>query len=761
MINLFYEKFKNKEYISNNLYQKVKKTYPNDLPTNFDIEAYNKEILNRDYMRYREYFANMYRGVDDPIELDEEQIKAILCDEDYSLILAGAGTGKTTTMVAKVKYLVDIKKIEPSKIVVMSYTKKATEELENRILLDFGIPAYVTTFHSLGLAYIREIFKDKKCYVVDNEQRNKIFIEYFKTQIFPYKQRVKELMNIFNSFTVNKPWLFSKYFQENESKYTSFDDFFEAYKKHKISEIKDLDTFVEEKIEKLINRDDNIYTIKGELVKSKGEAYIANFLYRNGIEYQYEKLYEEIMEDRRTYKPDFTIDVGGEEFYIEYFGLSTVGEPTRKELQRYEKIKKEKIKYHEEHHTKFIKIEPMNKEGIEGLLKEQLVKLGIAFKPKNSLEIYDRILSNNPTSQIYPFKDFLYELVDTLKSSNKRNSYRNLITNYIAKSPEELKGTMARQYFYVQEFFNFYQKQLFLNTESYGFDFSDMIYYANKYIGRLRGKDKFAYDYIIIDEYQDISSERYIFTKNLSTLNGSKVVAVGDDWQSIFAFSGSKIEYIYNFSKYFEGAKLLRISKAYRNSQELVNYSSNFIMKNPSQIEKKLISNKSIRNPIKFVPYRPGEEYSTLKKLILNIYRDNPKDKIMILARTNKMIFDCYKDDELKDGLGTKIEFVGYEDIDLEGMTLHKSKGLTCDQVIIIGLNKSFPSNAPYSFWIKYLLKEHLKEEGIDFAEERRLFYVGLTRTKNYVYLLTNTVEEQRSTFVNELLYSLKNNVKQ
>ena len=93
----------------------------------------------------------MYSGIDDNIKLDEEQIKAILSDEDYSLIIAGAGTGKTTTMAAKVRYL------------VMSYTKKATEELDKRIRLDFGIPVNVTTFHSLGLMYIRSIFKDRKC----------------------------------------------------------------------------------------------------------------------------------------------------------------------------------------------------------------------------------------------------------------------------------------------------------------------------------------------------------------------------------------------------------------------------------------------------------------------------------------------------------------------------------------------------------------------------------------------------------------------
>ena len=124
----FLNKIKNNEYISNRLYQSVKDEYQN-----FNIEEYNSEVLDSLKEKYKDYFQNMFKGIDDNIVLDDEQIKAILSDEDSALIIAGAGTGKTTTMTAKVKYLVDIKKVEPSKILVMSYTKKATQELEKRI----------------------------------------------------------------------------------------------------------------------------------------------------------------------------------------------------------------------------------------------------------------------------------------------------------------------------------------------------------------------------------------------------------------------------------------------------------------------------------------------------------------------------------------------------------------------------------------------------------------------------------------------------
>ena len=127
----------------------------------------NNNFIENELIILKDYFDNMYVGIDNNIKLDIEQRIAILTDEDYNMIIAGAGSGKTTTIAGKVKYLVDIKKVEPSKICVMSYSRKTTEELRDRINIDFSIPAKVSTFHSLGYSYIREIYHNRKCYVVD------------------------------------------------------------------------------------------------------------------------------------------------------------------------------------------------------------------------------------------------------------------------------------------------------------------------------------------------------------------------------------------------------------------------------------------------------------------------------------------------------------------------------------------------------------------------------------------------------------------
>ena len=733
----FLNKIKNNEYISNRLYQSVKDDYQT-----FNIEEYNNKVLDNLKEKYKDYFQNMFKGIDDNIVLDDEQIKAILSEEDSALIIAGAGTGKTTTMTAKVKYLVDIKKVEPSKILVMSYTKKATQELEKRIVGDFNIPAHITTFHSLGLEYIRNIFKNRKCSVIDYNDREEIFFNYF-CEVFKDKNKLKDILNTFEVSKVNMSWVFSKWFLQNYEKFNTFEELIEEYKRHKIEEAKNssigIKDFINNWVEKRINSED-VVTIQGEYVKSASEAVIANYLYKNGIIYSYEKIYSELMEDRKVYKPDFTIDVAGEEIYIEYFGIDE---------EKYNKNKEQKIKFHKEHNNKFIDLDMTPIEKIEEELNKKLREYGVKYNKKTDEEIYSRILDNNKLSLIYPFKNFFYEIINVIKESVNRENYQEIIKDYINTLKEE-KNDAIKQYKYLNEFYVYYQKNLY-GAEIYKFDYSDLLYYANKYIENISINNDLNFEYIIIDEYQDISQYKYELAKKTVDRNHAKIYAVGDDWQSIYSFSGSRIEYTYNFKKYFKDAVLFRINRTYRNSQELLNVSGEFVMRNPDQIKKYLLSNKHLNRPVEFVYFDDNHEYDKLKEVILNIHNSNPDHNILVLGRTNAIINRCFDTDYLNDELGTKISFVGYEDIELEGMTIHKSKGLTFDEVIVIGLNKSFPSSDKSNYWIISLFRYPSVIEKIPYAEERRLFYVALTRTKNKVYLLVNKDENKQSVFINEI----------
>ena len=454
----------------------------------------------------------------------------------------------------------------------------------------------------------------------------------------------------------------------------------------------------------------------------------------------------------KTYKPDFTLNLGGEDIYLEYFGLSNYEQD---EMHRYEKVRKIKEDYHKKHHTKFIKLDYNYNEQLLFNLKQQLTDMGFIFKPKSSAEIYEAILNRRPIVELYKFKNLLYEIISQIKSLENRELYKEKITDFINKKELNTQEKLLKQFNYINDFYLYYQNYLF-GREEYGFDFNDMIYYANKYLQVLNTLNNDDVEYLIIDEYQDISSERYALTKSICDICGAKIVAVGDDWQSIFSFAGSKIEYIYNFQKYFPNSKLLKITSTYRNSQQLIDYCGKFIMQNNNQIKKELVSNINVEKPIKFIPFEDNDEYEVLKRLILKIHFEKPEHNILVLGRTNNIINKCYNDPQLLDAVGTKMQIIGYEDIDIDLMTIHKSKGLTADEVIVIGLSNKFPLEYEHNFWLLNVLKIEPSIESIDFPEERRLFYVALTRTKNNVYLLVNRDPKLRSKFIDELYAIMK-----
>ncbi len=696
------------------------------------------------------YFDDMFKGIDDNIVLDDNQREAILSKNDKVLIIAGAGTGKTTTMGAKVKYLVDIKHVDPKKILVMSYTKKATNELEELIVDDFNIGAHVTTFHSLGFEYIRKIFPNRNCYVLSYNDKEEIFLKYFK-ELFKNKSKIKTIIDNFTDYSRSK-YLFSDFFIKNYEKYENYDSFFEAYKRKKFSDAYSygLRKLIDEWVEKRLNFPDLI-TINGEYVKSAAEFKIANFLFTHGIDYEYEKIYSEIMEDRRTYRPDFTIDYGGKKIYLEYFGLDD---------DKYNRNKLKKLEYFKNNDlTTFIYLDRVNLDSIEEELDKRLKELNIVYRIKSDEEIYDRILEINKLSNIFQFKNFMYNMVDAIKEYPDRGIINDVFSKAIQEMNDIEREIAVYQKNIILEFYKYYYDECY-KPDSYGFDYADLLYFSNKYLNRITDKTYDNFDYIIIDEYQDISESKYLLTKNTLERCNAKLFVVGDDWQSIYSFSGSDIKYIYNIQKYFPDITIYKITNTYRNSQKLIDYAGEFIMRNKMQIQKNLVSEKQLENPIVFKEfsfydedniYDSNNEYLCLKETINEIHKNYPDHNILILARTNYKIDHIFADPDFIDSLDTKIIYKEFEDLDIEGMTIHKSKGLTFDEVIVIGLNNKFPSSKNEPFWMMECLKHKLEPEGISYPEERRLFYVALTRTRNHVYLLKAHEAKYRSCFIDEL----------
>ena len=236
------------------------------------------------------------------------------------------------------------------------------------------------------------------------------------------------------------------------------------------------------------------------------------------------------------------------------------------------------------------------------------------------------------------------------------------------------------------------------------------------------------YKYIIIDEYQDTSLVKCKLIQAIKQKTNAHILAVGDDFQSIYRFTGTNLKVFTSFEKYFPHSEIYKLEKTYRNSKELLDITNKFILKNKNQIYKKLYSDKSNPNPI-YICYYEKNRKDALNKVIKKINSNN----ILILARNNKTL----------------------KDINYNKMTVHKSKGLEADNVIIIGLEDTiigFPNKIENDKILKYVLTE---KDNILYEEERRLFYVALTRTRNSNYLLVN--KNNPSIFIEEILKDGKN----
>ncbi len=755
--------FNEDRYISYNEYKNF--CVENNIQFNEKIlKEKNDKFINKKLIDYKDYFDHMFIDVGEKIQLDEEQRRIILTDDDYCLINAGAGSGKSTTMAAKVKYLVDKMNIKPEEIIMLTFTKKSSEDLDDKVnyLLNLGIP--VSTFHSLGMKFIKKLYPYPIQVVGENEQKE-IICEYMKN-IFKDKNKLRQLIELFKKFEIKS--YIAKGFIENFEKFNTFEEYFEDYKKRKYDDINSKGGIHQYLVNRLSVRN-NLYTIRGEKVKSIGEARIANFLYANGIDYFYEKIFEEKVNEDTTYQPDFTIEYQGKTIYIEYFGLSNCynenNELIRREYARYNRTRKIKEKFQENNSNDFINLDYQKQDmDIINTLKNELNARNINLVRRSDEEIFDRILDNNLSAEFFKFTNLVIKFIDTFKNmlvdnddymfekriseiKNEEFSY-NCYYNERSKEAE----SRIRALRFMQEIYHFYQDYL---TENHMIDYSDMINLSYRHIIE-EVKNKYSelnYKYIIVDEYQDITFQRFLFVKRLVEFFNAKLISVGDDWQSIYAFAGSRLELFNKFNELFIKSKDdMFLSTTYRYGQELADISSKFILENEEQSRKTIKSIKSLKKPIEFCEYADGEEYSMINELVLKLYKENPENEILILARTNDCLNKLVKSEYFQKGVNDVLICKAQNNAKIEALTMHRSKGLTSDQVIVFGLReKLFPSKGKISHWIFEYFKLDTIKEHMPFAEERRLFYVALTRTKNKVYLVVPHNNVNKSEFINEL----------
>lgn len=271
-------------------------------------------------------------------------------------------------------------------------------------------------------------------------------------------------------------------------------------------------------------------------------------------------------------------------------------------------------------------------------------------------------------------------------------------------------------------------------------DLDDLITYATSQIKNTN----INYKYIIIDEFQDTSIIRFNLVQDLLKHTKAKLIVVGDDWQSIYRFSGCDLNLFLELPYYVNNIKTFKLEKNYRNSNEILQISKCFIEKNKYQISKKLYSDIVVLNPIRLFAYKSS------KDCLINIleYFLNNNLNVTILSRNFSDIYDY-----LNKEITLENNLIKYKERIFNYMTIHKSKGLEFDNVILLNCNDNimgFPNKIEDS----PIIKKTFKNTEMKFAEERRLFYVALTRTKNVVYLLYN--KNSPSVFIKEIKKIIK-----
>lgn len=718
------------------------------------IDKHNDIFITRHLTEDKDYLDKILKDDDPNILLDEAQREVVLSDEDYMLVVAGAGSGKTTTLEAKAKYLVDKKGIDPARILVISFTNKATQELAQRFK-KIHVPAHISTFHSIGNGIISS--NTGKHQIKDPGFLYDTLKEYLLSKLQD-EGFINKIMIFFASY-LDMPFDSQKSIEIYKRSLANDD--FTTFKN-------DLDDFKERLTKKRI-------TIRSERVRSIQECQIANFLYINGIDYEYEPIYPYcIPGSQKPYTPDFRIEQDGNVVYLEHYGINEDGTNWRfspEELALYKKHIHDKEILHKKHRTKLICTYSNYNDGntLVWHLQKLLQENGFVLHKRDSKTVYHEIAERAEDRYFTKLIQLLSNFINRFKTNNFKLERFSDFQAVARENKDErtlLFLDIARQC-YIH-----YEKAL---QEEGAIDFEDMINNAADILDeKIKRKEKLPYDYIFIDEYQDISLQRFNLAEKLSQCSDAKITAVGDDWQSIYRFSGADITLFTDFEKKMGYAKTLYLTNTHRNSQELINIAGSFIMKNNLQKRKELKSPKHISDPVIVVSYddtvsrsrekdkdlssspyhRLGEAIVTALENIRGKFGDD--SDVLLLGRYN---FDGHNLNKLPDlflcTTDNRVICKAYPKMKIHFMTAHSSKGLGADNVIVVNGKDDvlgFPSKIEDDPVMKLVLK-NTKE--IDYAEERRLFYVALTRTKNRVYLITP--KSKPSTFITELMKTQTN----
>lgn len=684
------------------------------------VKQHNEGVITFLLDTHKDFFDHCLK-----YPLDQQQRRSIVSEEDNCLVVSSAGSGKTSSIIGKVKYLTDVKGIAPHRILLISYTNKAAAELTERMATD-GLKGY--TFHKLAIDIIGRATGIKPS-ICDNTDA--LFIDIYHT-LLGNKAFKNSVVEYFIDYQTNETdWEKRK----NE-------------RQEQLSEQKNV------QLKAMFPDMDG----RAIYVRSEQEQKICFVLSSLGVKFRYEEPYEHQLADEMhsQYRPDFSIyfEQKGvtKRIYLEHFGVdehSLVPAWFAKDKnityeeanQKYDDGITWKKAAHEKFGTQLLVTSSadFHYSDIRNKLKKILEDVGVPIQEKTNEELYGLILPKG-SKQEKAFIRLVATFVTLVKSSCK--SVKEVLKQ--AKNADD-----ERSVFIIKNIFQpVYERYISALSDSNQIDFTDAILQATEIC---RASHPVEYDYIIVDEFQDISVDRYNFLKVLREGNPpAKLYCVGDDWQSIYRFSGSDMALFNQFPEYFGATEINKIETTYRFGEPLVSLSSYFIQRNKAQIQKDIHSfNSEMKTELEFYSYDRRDYCNMIGQLVASI----PSDKsIFLLGRYS---FDDYylsfMYQSIKEGNrffyvigGRKIEF----------LTIHKSKGLEADYVILLQCNKDtygFPSLVSDDPVLNYVLT---KSDQFPYGEERRLFYVAITRAKMKTFVLYD--KRFPSVFVDEFLHPEK-----
>jgi DNA helicase-4 len=662
-----------------------------------------------------------YAKLFDEIEskpLTDAQRLACVVDDDNNLVLAGAGSGKTSVMIGRIAYMLTAGHATADKILAVAYNRAAAEELRERVdarlgQLESKEQLTIRTFHSLGTMIIAEAEGRKPTVSVlatDERARLKFFQNEFDSLL-----KDAQYQELYIDFVFNYEESFKTIFE--------FADFV-AYEND------------------AAGRD--LRAINGILVKSVEEKRIANWLLRHGVHFSYEAPYptETATVNYAEYKPDFTIYESPKSercIFLEHFGIDENGEPPKFFSERQRVRYKQGIQWKRELHVekKTILIQTFShqfrNDRIFDLLKEHLEANGVTVNPIDPTAALDLVAQNEITDNFVKLGSHLITV------GRELNSFVGL-EEKIAVLPLHGRNRCEALWRTLKPLLEAYEYALHNSGE---LDFPEMLSRAKSYVET--GRFKSPYSQILVDEFQDISGPRAGLVKALRDhCRNASLFAVGDDWQSIYRFSGSDVRFTSEFSHRVGPATVVSLDKTCRFNDKIGSVATRFVSKNPAQTRKRVESIKFVKQPaVSLVPSADEGRalMAVLDKLSGWAKLRGSLHSVRILARYN------YELDEAR-GIVGSFDYSG--SLDIIFSTIHSSKGLEADFIIILGLESGrngFPAEKPSDEFIDLLMPS---VEAFPHSEERRLFYVALTRARHRVYLIYDLL--CCSSFLSELI---------